>query len=84
MFSTWEQGFEISPAECLPVQKRQGFTECTGRWSRGDRTLGSSVRSIIKEDGTLGLRSDASDRTLAEHCSASGHADMATHREDGE
>ena len=29
-----------------PVQKRQDFTECIGRWSCSDRTLGSYVRSV--------------------------------------
>ena len=32
-----------------PIQKRQGLTEWTGRWSRGDRTLGSYVRSVAAE-----------------------------------
>ena len=30
-----------------PRQKRQGFTEWTGRWSRSDRTLGSCIRSEL-------------------------------------
>ena len=44
-----------------PVQKRQGFTECTGRWSRGDRTLGSYVRSVAAES----VQVSVFDRTLA-------------------
>ena len=60
------------------------FQTVTGRWSRGDRTRGSSVRSIIKEGGSLGLRPDTGDQTLVEHCLASGPADVAAHREEGE
>ena len=43
------------------LQKRQGLTEWTGRWSHGDRTLGSYVRSVVAES----VQASAFDRTLA-------------------
>ena len=44
-----------------PVQKRQGFTECTRRWSCSDRTLESCVRSVARSEG----RPRSLDRTQA-------------------
>ena len=43
------------------LQKRQGLTEWTRRWSRGDRTLGSCVRSVAAES----VQASVFDRTLA-------------------
>ena len=43
------EGLGTPPVECPPVQKRQGLTEWTGRWSRGDRMLGSCVRLVAVE-----------------------------------
>ena len=51
---------ETPPAEC-PRQKRQGLTEWTGHWSHSDRTLGSSVRSVVAVSGLASVI----DRTLA-------------------
>ena len=44
-----------------PIQKRQGLTEWTKRWSHSDRTLGSSVRSVVVVSG----QASVIDRTLA-------------------
>ena len=44
-----------------PIQKRQGLSEWTGRWSHGDRTLGSYVRSVAVES----VQASVFDRTLA-------------------
>ena len=52
------QGFELHRR---PIQKRQGLTEWTGRWSHGDRTLGSYVRSVAAER----VQASVFDRTLA-------------------
>ena len=67
-FSTWEQGFEILPAECPPAP----CTEKTG-FHRVDRTLASTgpARPVSgnNEDADIGLRPDAGslhDRTLGE------------------
>ena len=60
-----------------PIQKRQGLTEWTGRWSRGNRTLGSCVRSVAAES----VHASIFDRTLALKVTgrwqgASGQADV--------
>ena len=49
----FEQGLET-------IQKRQGFTECTGHWSHSDRTLGV-LRPVSgsRERIGVGLRPDA-------------------------
>ena len=44
-----------------PIQKRQGLSEWIGRWSHGDRTLGSYVRSVAVEC----VLASVFDRTLA-------------------
>ena len=44
-----------------PIQKRQGLIEWTERWSRGDRTLGSCVRSVVANS----VQASVIDRTLA-------------------
>ena len=44
-----------------PIQKRQGLIEWTGRWSRGDRTLGSYVRLVA----AVSPQASVFDRTLA-------------------
>ena len=44
-----------------PIQKRHGLTEWTGHWSRSDRTLGSSVRSVV----AVSEQASVIDRTLA-------------------
>ena len=47
--------------------RKARVSECTGRWSRSDRTLGSYVWSVAAERAGIGLRLDAgaeSDWTL--------------------
>ena len=44
-----------------PIQKRQGLIEWTGCWSRGDRMLGSYVRSMVTDS----VQASVFDRTLA-------------------
>ena len=46
-----------------PIQKRQGLTKWTERWSCSDRTLGSYVRSELTY-GDVGRGEAGSDRTL--------------------
>ena len=64
---------ETPPMECPPVECRQSdgatgalyskdrVSEWTGRWSRGDRTLGSCVWSVAAES----VQASVFDRTLA-------------------
>ena len=44
-----------------PIQKRQGLTEWTERWSHGDQTLGSYVWSVA----AVSVQASVFDRTLA-------------------
>ena len=43
MFSTWEQGFETSPAECPPVKRGQSDDGATGALYRKDRVSQSAL-----------------------------------------
>ena len=59
------------------LQKRQGLTEWTRRWSRGDRMLGSCVRSVAAES----VQASVFDRTQAQEVTkcwqgVSGQADV--------
>ena len=88
---TFEQGLETSLAECplvsadsptvpsAPVQKRQGFTECIGHWSKLDR----SVRSVE----VVKTLASVFDQTLDHFVTgcwlgASGPADVAAQKGD--
>ena len=67
------EGLETPPAECPPVecgqsdgatgalQKRQGPTVWTKLWSRSDRTLRLSVRSVV----AVSVQCRSVDQTLA-------------------
>ena len=65
MFSTWEQGFKTSPAECPPVECEQS-DGATGALYRKDRVSQSAPDTVLVGPDASGGFTLALDRTLAD------------------